>query len=137
MPRQLMSTILGVIGAAIGGALGYWIFFWFYRQGFYALIVPGAALGFGCSLLAQHRSTIRGIACGVAALALTVYTAFGVWTLPDGDTFQHFVTHYHKLSPVTLLMTALGTALGYWMGKDSGYISFARKPEPPRPATGE
>jgi hypothetical protein len=139
MPRHLVSTLISIVGAVIGGALGYWLFFWFARHGFYALIIPGALLGFGCGLFAQHRSTVRGIVSGVAAFLLTVYTDFG-FEGQDGESLRYFVTRYHELGPVTLLMTVVGTLLGFWMGKDSGYLSVARKPEPPQsanpPATG-
>lgn len=134
MPRQLISTVLAIVGAVVGGALGYWAFFWFWSYGFHALVLPGALLGFGAGLLAQHRSMARGVICGIAALGLTVYTASRVWKLPDGDTFSYFVTHYHQLSAPTLLMTAVGTVLGFWMGKDSGSVSLRRRPEPPRGA---
>jgi fucose permease len=132
MPRQLVSTVLAVIGGVVGGALGYWAVMWFWSQGFYALVLPGAMLGFGSGLLAQHRSMLRGVICGVAALGLTVFTAFRLWKLPEDESFSYFVTHYHTLSSATLLMTVAGTLLGFWMGKDSGSVSLGRKPAPPR-----
>ena len=74
MPRHLISNLLGLVGAVIGGALGFYTFGWLLGQGFYGLMIPGALLGLGCSLLAQHPSTIRGILCGLAALGLGLYT---------------------------------------------------------------
>ncbi len=69
MMRQVASCFLGLIGAVIGGALGYYIFMWIVDQGFYGLMIPGALLGLGCSLLSQHRSHFRGVICAAAGLA--------------------------------------------------------------------
>ena len=134
MPRQILSWLLEAIGMVVGGAVGYWAFFWFARNGFYALMLPGGLLGLGCSLFSANRSNVRGIICAVAGLALTVYTDWGFERLNADPSFPYFVTHYHQLGPVTLLLTGLGTAIAYWMGKDSGYMSFARKPARQEPS---
>ena len=38
------------------------------------LMIPGAFLGLGCSLLARHPSIVRGVFCGIAALGLSLFT---------------------------------------------------------------
>ena len=53
MSRYLISNLLGLVGAIAGGVLGFYTFGWLSRQGFYGLIIPGAFLGLGCSLLAR------------------------------------------------------------------------------------
>ena len=73
MKRLLISNLLGLVGAAIGGVLGFYTFGWLEDHGFYGLAIPGAFLGLGCGLLAQHRSRPRGIAVrrrGAGAVAL-------------------------------------------------------------------
>src|SRR5262249_40155099 len=74
MSRSLLSNLLGLVGAAVGGAIGYFAFRWFCKQGFYAMVLPGGMLGLGCLILARHRSMARGIVCGVAAVALGLFT---------------------------------------------------------------
>jgi hypothetical protein len=120
--KEIISNILGLIGAVGGGVLGYYIFLWLINQGFYGLMIPGALLGLGCSLLSQHRSQTRGLLCGVAGLVLGMYSEWCYKTfLPPNDGFVYMVTHIHEKQPVTLLMLALGAVFAYWLGKDAGF----------------
>ena len=68
-----------VWSARFGGVLGFYTFRWLLGQGFYGLMIPGAFLGLGCSLLAQHPSVVRGVFCGIAAFALSQFTE---WYFP-------------------------------------------------------
>jgi hypothetical protein len=126
MPRHLMSNFLGLVGAMIGGALGFYIFLWLLKQGYYGLIVPGALLGLGCSLLAQHRSMARGVVCGVAALVLS---QFADWycTITDLGFFT-FLKEGKTLTPVTMLMTGVATLVAFWIGGDAGFAGMAPRP---------
>lgn len=123
MVNRVMSTTLGVIGAIVGGVFGFVLFFWIIRQGFYALVLPGASVGLGCGLLARHRSTARGVACAIAALVLGLYTEWRYETFPVDDRFSYLVTHFYELRPITLVMIGLGTALAYYLGKDAGFLA--------------
>ena len=58
------SPLLSLIGAVLGGFLGDIAFGWILEQGFYALALPGAGIGIGCSLLSRGPSLVRGILCG-------------------------------------------------------------------------
>jgi len=118
--RQITGNILGLIGAAVGGVLGYYIFLWLIHQGFYGLMIPGALLGLGCSLLSEHQSQLRGVLCAVAGLVLGMYSEWHFeWFKPD-DGFAYLATHIHQKGLVTLLMLALGAFFAYWLGKDAG-----------------
>ncbi len=118
--RQIISNTLGLMGAAVGGVLGYYIFLWLIHQGFYGLMIPGALLGLGCSLLSGHRSQIRGVLCAVAGLILGLYSEWHFeWFKPD-ESFTYLATHIHEKGLVTLLMLALGTFFAYGLGKDAG-----------------
>ena len=44
--NQFIGIARGLVGAAIGGAVGYYAFGWILGYGLYAMILPGAALGF-------------------------------------------------------------------------------------------
>jgi hypothetical protein len=123
MINRVMSTTLGVIGGIVGGVFGFVLFFWIIRQGFYALVLPGASVGLGCGLLARHRSPIRGIACAIAALVLGLYTEWKYMAFVADDGFGYLVTHFYQLRPITLIMIGLGTALAYYLGKDAGFLA--------------
>ncbi len=127
MSRYVLSNCLGVVGAVLGGVLGFYTFKWLWGHGFYGLIIPGAFLGFGCSLLARHRSTARGVVCAVAAVGLSLFTEWQFSPFVKDDSFQYFFTHVHDLSPVTLLMIGVGTFVAYWVGKDAGYLTSRAK----------
>ena len=73
MSRYLISNVLGLVGAIAGGVLGFYTFRWLLGQGFYGLIIPGAFLGLGCSLLrtaslGRSRCVLRR--CRVRAVAV-------------------------------------------------------------------
>jgi hypothetical protein len=123
--NQITSIILEFIGAAIGGALGYYIFLWLIHQGFYGLMIPGALLGLGCSLLSNHRSQIRGALCGVAGLVLGIYSEWHFEWFQRDESFAYLATHIHQKGPVTLLMLAVGAFFAYWLGKDAGLRRFS------------
>src|SRR5262245_61520359 len=93
MRSILISNMLGLVGAIIGGVLGFYTFRWLVGHGFYGLAIPGAFLGLGCSLLARHSSIPRGIACGVAALVLSLYTEWTFQTFVADGSFSYMITH--------------------------------------------
>ena len=132
MPRHLISDLLGLVGAAIGGTVGFYTFLWLLKQGYYGLIVPGAFLGLGCSVLANHRSVVRGIVCGVAAFALS---QFADWycTITD-ERFVEFIRNGRTLTPVTMLMTGVATFIAFWTGADAGIRGFSARGPDARPA---
>jgi hypothetical protein len=121
MHHRIVSNLLGLVGAVLGGALGYAAFFWIEKQGFYALILPGALLGLGCGLLARHRSWPRGVACGLAAVALGLYTEWQFRPFNADGSFRYLVTHFHSLQPITLIMIGVGGLLAFWMGSDHDF----------------
>jgi hypothetical protein len=125
MPRHLISNVLGLVGAMVGGALGFYTFDWLRGQGFYGLMIPGALLGLGCSLLAQHRSTARGIICGLAALALGLYTEWRFWPFIADPSLSYFLKNVGSLKPVTLLMLGVGALIAFWIGGDAGYARLS------------
>jgi hypothetical protein len=137
--RQVTSWILGLIGAAIGGVLGYYIFMWIVDQGFYGLMIPGALLGLGCSLLSQHRSHGRGVICAAAACLLGLYSEWKFAPFRADGGFGYFVTHVAELKPITQGMIVLGAFFAYWLGRDAGLALLPgvakRAPTPERTDT--
>jgi hypothetical protein len=125
---RIVSNALGLVGGMVGGYVGYSLFFWITRQGYYAMILPGALLGLGCGLLSRHVSVPRGVVCGVAGVVLGFFTE---WKFQGkaGSSFTDFVAHAHTLGPVTLFMIAVGGLVAFWLGKDGGYGGPARSLE--------
>jgi hypothetical protein len=132
MKRHLISNILGLIGAVGGGVLGFYTFGWLEDHGFYGLAIPGAFLGVGCGLLAQHRSRLRGLACAIGALGLSLYTEWHYHYFLQDSSFSFMLTHLQDKGPVTLLMIAIGTIVAYWVGQDAGFrlLPWSRTPQP-------
>src|SRR5690242_10853804 len=103
MRNDLVSHVLGLVGAVIGGAIGFFVFRWIAQHGFYGLMIPGALLGFGSSLLAQHRSFTRGLVCSVAAVGLGLFTEWKLMTrFKADDSFGYFLKHFYDLELITL-----------------------------------
>ena len=132
MPRHVLSNLFGLVGAILGGVAGFYTFRWLLDHGFYGLIIPGAFLGLGSSLLARHPSTARGVFCGVAALVLSLFTDW-YFTITK-DSFTQFVQNGKNFSSVTLLMVAIGTLAAFWIGKDSTARGFGVRQPISRPA---
>ncbi len=122
MPQNLISHVLSLVGAVLGAAIGFYTFLWLLKQGYYGLIIPGAFLGLGCSLASRHRSMVRGLLCGVAALGLS---QFADWycTITD-DGFLEFLSHGKTLTPVTMVMTGIATLVAFWIGSDASFLGF-------------
>jgi hypothetical protein len=110
----------GLCGALIGGAVGYLAFFWIARQGFYALVVPGALLGLVAGYFARHRSQTLGIICGVAGLLLGLVIQWQFAPFVRDGSLLYFVTHLHHLRSFTWLMLILGTYCSYRFALGSG-----------------
>ena len=103
----------GLLGAVIGGAAGFFAFFWIARQGFYALILPPGLMGFTAGLFARSRSTPLALVCGVAGLALGLFTEWRFAPFVADNSLAYFMTHIHKLRPITMLMLGLGAFISY------------------------
>jgi hypothetical protein len=121
--------VLGLIGAAVGGCLGYFAFFWIARQGLYALLVPPALLGLAAGLCAWKRSSILATVCGIAGLALGLFTEWRFAPFIADPSLSYFITHVHQLRPLTLIMLAVGAVLSYRLAL--GYS----QPTPSAPAS--
>ena len=118
----MKNLLAGLAGAVAGGALGYFAFTWIARQGFYALMLPGAGAGFGASLFVNNRSVLRGLLCGGFAFGLGLFAEWRFAPFIKDSSLGYFLTHLGQLQPITLLMIAGGGILGYWLalGKERG-----------------
>jgi len=131
--ERIVNTSLAAVGGVVGGFVGYHVFFWILRQGFYGMMIPGALLGLGCGLLARHPSQLRGLACGLAGLALGIYTEWRYAPFAKDESLTFLLAHLHEKAPIKLLMIALGGVFAYWLGKDSGFRRLGERKAPSRP----
>lgn len=135
--RAVLNWVAGLIGAAVGGLLGVFAFGWAYRQGFYAMVLPGALLGLGCGLAAGDRSMARGGVCGLAALVLGLYTEWHYRYFVRDPGLDFFLRHLGDLPSLTWISIGAGALVAYWLGRDTLRPSGAGpKGSPTSPAPG-
>jgi len=108
------SDLLVLLGAAVGGLVGYVVFFALARQGLYGLALPGGLLGLGAGIF-KTRSKAVPVACGLLALALALFTEWRYEPFVADASLGYFVSHVHRLQPMTLIMIAAGTLIGFWV----------------------
>jgi hypothetical protein len=121
----LVSNLLAAVGSAVGGAIGYFLFGWIASQGFYGIMIPGGLMGFGCGLLARHKSEARGIACGLAALALGLYSEWRVFPFNRDGSLDYFIKHLDDLQTLTWIMIVVGSVIAYSLARTPGRFPSA------------
>jgi hypothetical protein len=104
-------------GALVGAIIGYLAFAWLAEQGFYALALPGAALGLGCGLSTKRSSLSTGLACGILAILLGLLVEWRFFPFIKNGSLRYFVRHVHELKPLTLLMIAAGGVFAVYFGR--------------------
>lgn len=113
---EVVGHLRCMVGAAIGGCVGYFAFGWILSQGFYAMIIPGAALGFVAGKMSPDQSTARGIVCAVLATGLGLFTEWKFFPFVKDGSLQYFILHIHDVRPIGLLMILAGGYFGYHFG---------------------
>src|SRR4030095_1535190 len=103
-PGYALSLALGIVGAIVGGVVGYYLFVWIARQGFYAIMLPGALLGWGARLCARRRSQPLTIICTFLALIAGCFSEWRFRAFVSDDALGYFIATLHKLQPITLIM---------------------------------
>ena len=111
---NLKNDGLVLLGAAVGGLVGYFVFKLLMAQGFYGLMLPGGLLGMGAGVFRTPSKT-TSVVCGILALALGVVAEWSVLPFKADGSFQYFVLHLYELQFVTLIMIAIGAAVGFWI----------------------
>ncbi len=111
-----IAHLRGLVGALVGGAVGYFLFAWMLKQGYYALALPGALVGLACGYASGIRSVPLAAICGVLTLPLLLFLEWQFRAFVVDDSLGYFLTHLHRLTPVTLVMMALGVVFAVWFG---------------------
>ncbi len=117
------DDLLVLFGAALGGLLGYLVFFALARRGLYGLAFPGGLLGLGAGIF-KTRSKAIPFVCGLAALALGLFTEWCHEPFLADPSLGYFVSHVHQLQPITLVMLAAGTLIGFYVPFRRGQVAI-------------
>jgi hypothetical protein len=109
-----MKTLLVLLGAIVGGIVGHFLAHWLVHQNFYGMIIPGAFVGLGAGI-SRSRSLLVPIACSILALAAGFLTEWIARPFVDDHTFGDFLAHLGDRQPITFIMIAIGTLVGFWI----------------------
>lgn len=110
----MKDHLLVSLGAIGGGIAGYFAFAWLLRYGLYGLVLPGGLLGFGAGI-AKNRSIALAACCGTAATALGVFAEWRNFPFQADESLSYFIMHLYDLRAATVVMIALGGAIGFWI----------------------
>jgi hypothetical protein len=110
-------VVRAVLGGAVGAIVGYAMYAWLVGQGFYALAIPGAALGLGCGLTTRRSSLPTGLACGVLGVLLGLFSEWLNFPFVKDDSVSYFISHASELKPVTWIMIAAGGIFAAYFGR--------------------
>jgi hypothetical protein len=118
----IVHLLRGLIGATAGAFAGYHAFGWILKQGFYAMVVPGALIGLGFGYASGARSKGLGAICAGLAVAFTLFVE---WKFMRHGNIEAFLNNLQHLGGVTWLMILLGAWCAYSFG-------MGRPSRPPR-----
>lgn len=108
---------LGVVGATLAAVVGWFVFGWLFNEGFYALALPGALIGFGFGLLSKRTMVDGGIFCAILAALLMIFCEWHHRPFIADGSLSYFLTHLHETEFTTKLMFVLGVVFAFWFGK--------------------
>ena len=123
----LRDMALGALGGIAGACLGYILFHVIARQGFYALVLPGALTGIVCGSLSRHRSIILGIVCALVGTTAGIITEWRFAPFTQDNSFGYFILHLHQLRSFTQLLIVIGGMLAFWFGLGRNGGAWLRK----------
>lgn len=107
---------LALSGAILGALVGFVAFKWLAAQGFYALALPGAFVGWGASFFLRRRSQAIGALAAIIALTVSIYAEWATAPFIVDESLAYFLTHLHQLRPLTWIMIVFGVVLAYSLG---------------------
>ncbi len=108
----MKNDLIAILGALIGGAIGYFAFDFVLTQGLYALVLPGALAGLGAGVVRNHSRWVA-VTCGLLATAAGLFAEYHFFPFIADGSLGYFITHIAELKPMTLLMIAVGSIIGF------------------------
>lgn len=104
-------------GAIIGAGLGYLAFNFMANNGLYAMVLPGALVGLVAGRVSGAYSNAIGAACAVIGTLTSVLIEWNFAPFVADDSLSYFISRVHRISPVHLIMIAIGVAFAFWFGR--------------------
>lgn len=114
MKRPSTGDLATIGCAVIGGVAGYIGFGLLLQNGYYALILPGGVLGLVAGI-PRSRSMWVPLVCAVLALIAGLLAEHRFAPFVVDGSFSYFVRHAGQLHPFTLVLIAIGGAIGFWV----------------------
>ena len=111
-----VTVLRGLAGAAAGAILGYVAFYFLLKQSLYAMVLPGALVGFCAGAAMQREFKPIGYFCALVALVLGVGLEWRFFPFVADKSLGYFLAHLHQVLPMHLAMIALGAFIAFWFG---------------------
>jgi hypothetical protein len=108
----MKNALLVLCGALIGGTVGFFACRWVFSWNLKGMVLPGGLLGIGAGIF-KNRSVLLAVVCGLLATALGFFAEWQIFR--QDEILSFFLSHIPDLTPVTLLMIAVGGFIGFWM----------------------
>ena len=99
--------------------------------GFYAIVLPGAAIGLGCGALSRGKSNVLGTLCGLLGAAMGIFTEWRTPPFAANDSLRFFLAHLHQLPNITLVLIGLGVVFAFWFGRGHEPLAWQRAEKTP------
>jgi hypothetical protein len=90
------------------------------RQGFYALVLPGALVGIGAGMVLKERSVPLMVICGLMGLGFGIFSEWRFGPFMVDKSFGYFIRHLPDLLPLTKLMLAMCGVCGAYFARGRG-----------------
>lgn len=116
MPAML-SWALGLLGGLAGGSVGVVIFGWMLRQGFYGLVLPGLLMGLVGGWAAKRATWPLRVVFAILGLVFGIVAEWMYRPFELDNRLPYFLSHLHDLTPLTLIMIALGAVFAFWFSR--------------------
>ena len=115
--NPIEKVVLAVACGLGGGIAGHFLFIWMARQGFYALLLPGALVGIAAGMVWKERSVPLMVVCGLMGLGFGIFSEWRLRPFNADGTFAYFMRHLWDLLPLTKLMLVLSAVCGAYFAR--------------------
>jgi len=108
------NCALVMVGALAGGGVGFLAARWGATRGLDATVLAGGLIGLGAGA-GQSRSVVCPVICGIAALALGMFTEWSNFPFVKDPSFAYFVAHFTDVRPLAIIAILIGAFIGFWV----------------------
>ena len=125
---QLSSVVRGLLGAIVGAVIGAFLFDLLLGYGLYAMIMPGALVGFGASLASRAPSLPVGVFAGLTGLAIGIYMEWKYFPFVDDESLIFFLKNFFQVNMIHIVMIIAGGVAGFIFGKGRESVRLTQTP---------